>query len=198
MTIGTTTRASLLAKVRDNADGEAWSQFETLYRDMLIRFCRSRGLQHADAEDVIQLVFTKLVSGLRNFEYDPAKGRFRDYLFRCVRSAISDWNRRPKPQALGVLDSGNEPADNDAELATTFEREWVDHHYRIAIEQAKESCDPQSVHVFESTLAGKNVREIAAELSMTEAAVYKAQQRMKERLRALISAQVREEDERDG
>src|SRR5262249_54521926 len=86
-----TTRATLLGRVRDGDDAAAWREFDGAYREMLLRFCRSRGLQHADAEDVIQLVFVKLTGGLRRFEYDPGRGRFRDYLFRCVRSALADW-----------------------------------------------------------------------------------------------------------
>jgi len=88
---GRTTRATLLGRIRDGVDTAAWRELDGVYREMLLRFCRSRGLQHADAEDVIQLVFVKLTVGLQRFEYDRTRGRFRDYLFRCVRSALSDW-----------------------------------------------------------------------------------------------------------
>src|SRR5262245_33077190 len=111
-TRGCTTRATLLDRVRDADDVAAWLEFDAAYREMLLRFCRSRGLQHADAEDVIQLVFVRLTGGLIRFRYDPARGRFRDYLFRCVRSALSDWGayRRRAGSAVPLQDA-DAPAD---------------------------------------------------------------------------------------
>ena len=47
------TRASLLSRVRNVSDEGAWREFEALYHDLLVRFCRRRGLQEADASDVV-------------------------------------------------------------------------------------------------------------------------------------------------
>ena len=99
------THPSLLSRVRNPSDVAAWRQFEALYRELLVRFCRRRGLQLADAEDVVQVVLTNLSKSLPGFVYDPARGRFRDYLFRCARNAISQWAGRPRLHA-GALDTG--------------------------------------------------------------------------------------------
>lgn len=186
------TRATLLELVRDSADAQAWARFESTYRNMLLRFCRHRGLQHTDAEDVVQAVFAKLVTGLKRFDYDPNKGRFRDYLFRCVRSCIADQNSCPTPASggVGTEESGSAVVADEA----LFEREWAAHHYRMAIDAVRQGCDPQSVAVFEDLLAGRSVRQVAQERSMSEQAVYKVQQRMRDRLRERIERQVRDED----
>src|SRR5262249_19538676 len=99
------TRRTLLGRIRAGEDvSAAWREFEATYRDMLLRFCLSRGLQLVDAEDAVQQVFTKLVTGLKRFEYDPAKGRFRDYLFRCARSALADAKSCPDQARPAVFD----------------------------------------------------------------------------------------------
>jgi RNA polymerase sigma-70 factor, ECF subfamily len=189
------TRATLLALVRDSADDEAWQRFERTYREMLIRYGRSRGLQQADAEDAVQTVFAKLAVGLRRFEYDPARGRFRDYLFRCVRSAISDLKcPMPGPAAVVRFEQSRSESRQSAADASLFEQEWVDHHYRMAMASVRTTAEPRSIEVFEAVLAGRSVREIAATLGMSEAAVYKAQQRIRDRLRDRIAEQIREED----
>src|SRR5688572_18449843 len=56
------TRPSLLKRVRDPRDAEAWRQFEGRYGELVLAYCRARGLQPCDAEDVRQLVMAKLVS----------------------------------------------------------------------------------------------------------------------------------------
>ncbi len=188
----TKTSATLLREVRDGGNAEAWTQFESRYREMLVRFCCSRGVQHADSEDIVQIVFSKLLSGLKNFEYDPTKGRFRDYLFRCVRSALSDWSARPMAAGSPVVQ--REPV-TEAGSGAEFEREWMNHHYRMALEAIRKRVDAGSVGVLEATLLGTNVPEIARSLGMSEQAVYKAQQRMRQYLKEEIARQVREEDE---
>lgn len=194
----TKTSATLLLEVRDGGNAGAWAQFEARYREMLVRFCRSLGVQHADAEDIIQSVFSKLLSGLKNFEYDPAKGRFRDYLFRCVRSGFSDWAARPKPLGWSVVSrDGGAPVDAEASCEL-FEREWMNHHYRMALGAVRQNVDASSIAVLEATLAGTPVPEIARSLGMGEQAVYKVQQRMRGYLKEQIARQVREEDGADG
>jgi RNA polymerase sigma-70 factor (ECF subfamily) len=198
-----TTRASLLQRLREGDDPAAWRGLEEMYRPLLLRICRARGLQPADAEDVVQNVFVKLVGGLRNFEYDPAKGRFRDYLFRSVSHGIADWGRRTGRQGSiarlsgsgTALANGVEGGDSAEALERTMEREWVNHHYRAAIATVLETCDPRGVEVFRAAIAGRSVREIAPAVGMTEAAVYKSLSRTKERLREAIAEQLRREDE---
>lgn len=200
MHTGRTTRGTLLHRVREGApggeaDAAAWRELDETYREMLLRFCRSRGLQHADAEDVIQQVFARLIDGLRKFEYDRTKGRFRDYLFRCARNAISDWAGArgcQSPPGSGVVPVSEVASESDWE--ESFRREWVDHHFRRALQEIEKSADAQSVEVLRSTLAGRSPKEIAATLGMQEMAVYKAQQRMRDRLKARIAEQVAEED----
>ncbi|HJN10352.1 MAG: hypothetical protein QGG09_11400 [Pirellulaceae bacterium] len=46
------TRNSLLLKVRDPADADAWIEFAAIYRPVIYRLARRRGLQDADAEDL--------------------------------------------------------------------------------------------------------------------------------------------------
>lgn len=195
-----TTRGSLLSRVRDPADQAAWRDFEARYRELLIRFCRARGLQHADAEDLVQVVFTNLSRSLPAFRYDPAKGRFRDYLFRCARNAISEWAARPKI-AGGALDplvervAADEPSPAEA---ADWEREWVAHHYRLAMETVRRTFEARSVEIFDRSVAGEGVASLAASFGMSEQAVHKVRQRIKARMEDLIAEQIREEESIDG
>lgn len=50
------TRESLLIRVRDLQDRDAWDQFVQIYRPVVYRLARNRGLQDADAQDLAQKV----------------------------------------------------------------------------------------------------------------------------------------------
>ena len=47
------TRQTLLIRLRDLKDVEAWGTFYEVYLPMIQRYCRSVGLQEADAADII-------------------------------------------------------------------------------------------------------------------------------------------------
>lgn len=209
------TPQALLSRMRDPNDHEAWRQFDAHYRDLLINFCRRRGFSHVDSEDLVQGVFISLSRSLPQFIYDPNRGRFRDYLFKCVRNAIFQWSARHNRHSQPLVpdresdESGtaariagaprNEPEDSngDGSLARVWEEEWVAHHYRLAMRTIRTTFDERSLAIFEQSIAGKGIADLAAELGMTEQAVRKVRQRIRERMEELIAQQIREEDEVD-
>ena len=190
------TRPSLLSRLRDGKDDVAWREFEARYRDLILRFCRRRGLQAADAEDVCQLVLLALARSMRLFRYDPSRGRFRDYLARVTRNTIHHLLQCPE-RDLRLLDSSVLDAlttSLDGEVDPAFEDEWTQHHFRLAMSAVRARSRPASLAVFERLLAGESVSTVALDLHMTEEAVHKIKQRIGERLRQEIEKQVRDEE----
>ncbi len=57
MTLTPSTRASLLLRLRDSQDHEAWVEFVSLYEPVTYRLLRRHGLQDADAREVMQELF---------------------------------------------------------------------------------------------------------------------------------------------
>lgn len=165
-----------------------------------MRFCLRRNVQYADAEDIVQGVFVRLAQALPKFQLDHSRGRFRDYLFRCVRNAIFHHRQRPtgapfELHHLEKLDADAVPCDRSAEEdRQVWEQEWVDHHYRLALETLRASADARSIELFNRSIEGATPAELAKEYSMSPDAVYKARQRLRDRLEALIALQIRDED----
>ena len=50
------TRPSLMLRLRQAADQQAWTEFVSIYEPLLLRLMKQRGLQEADARDVTQQV----------------------------------------------------------------------------------------------------------------------------------------------
>lgn len=198
-----TTSPSLLSRLRNGGDHAAWREFDSRYRDLLLNYCRRRGVPYTDAEDLVQAVFADLSRTLPQFSYQPARGRFRDYLYRCVTNAIFDWSRRPNRQreALALMGSClNEMPrpDGDAAAAELWQQEWENHHFRLAMAAIRQTFDEKSAAIFERSVAGAKVADLALEFNMSEAAVHKVRQRIRDRMEELIAAQVREEDDLGG
>src|SRR5437588_509207 len=79
------TRASLLVRIRDGRDRDAWRQFVRLYAPVVYGFARKRGLQDADAADLMQEVFRSVAAAAGRLDYDPARGTFRSWLYTVTR-----------------------------------------------------------------------------------------------------------------
>lgn len=190
-----TTPVSLLVRVRDAADREAWYEFDARYRDLILDHCRRHGLQTADAEDVRQLVMLSLSRTLRSFRYDPALGRFRDYLGRVVRHAVLRALRRPSsgaqldPDELSRLaaDAGSAPEED-------WEVDWMHHHLRLAMAKLEKTTEPASLQAFERVVAGESIAVVAKSADKSVDAIQKIMQRVRDRLREQVARQIREEE----
>jgi RNA polymerase sigma factor (sigma-70 family) len=193
------TQPSLLSRVRDPSDHEAWRQFEAKYRELILRFCRRRGLQQTDAEDVLQLSMTNLIQSLPRFAYDPSRGRFRDYLYQVVRSALIRLQARPKTpvSALDTSMLDALPDHDEAASETLWTQEWVNHHYRLAMESVRGSFEPRSVEIFERSVRGETIASLAAAFHTTDQAIHKVRQRIRARMEQLIAQQIHDEDALD-
>ena len=114
----TSTRSSLLLRVRDANDHEAWKTFVDLYGRLVYNHCRKRGLGHEDAENVTQEVFAQVSQSIRKFDYQPERGRFRDWLGTLTRNEINRFLKKEarvvSSAAEGVLDNATARAEDTA------------------------------------------------------------------------------------
>ena len=85
------TRASLLVRLRDGHDREAWRQFVELYAPLVYSFARQRGLQDADAADLMQDVLRAVVMNAGRLDYDPRRGTFRAWLYTVTRNKLANF-----------------------------------------------------------------------------------------------------------
>ncbi|MCA9727440.1 MAG: sigma-70 family RNA polymerase sigma factor, partial [Candidatus Eisenbacteria bacterium] len=184
-----TTRASLLIRLRDPHDDAAWAEFDRLYGDLILRSTRRLGLDTADGEDVRQMVLLGLVRSMPHFEFRPERGRFRGYLGRAVRNAIVRFRSRQTGTRLVLrVNDGVEPTIAcEDDWDEVWEEEWRLHHLRRALASIRQAHDPRTLAVFQDLLDGLSVQEVAASRGMTRDAVHKVKQRLRDQLRSIIA-----------
>ena len=93
------TRVTLLTRIRDGRDSDAWREFVHIYGPVVYRFARNRGLQDADAADLMQDVLRSVARNAHRMEYDPARGTFRGWLYTVTRNKIYNFLNSTKRRA---------------------------------------------------------------------------------------------------
>ena len=63
------TRASLLIQIRDGSNHAAWQEFVNLYGPLVYGFARKRGLQDADAADLMQDVLRSIATAIGRLDF---------------------------------------------------------------------------------------------------------------------------------
>lgn len=181
------TRASLLVRIRDQRDGQAWSQFVEIYSPLIYGFGRKHGLQDADAVDLTQEVLRIVARTAERFEYDAKLGSFRGWLFTIVRNELRTWLSR---QQRIVVASGESKIENVADDVTESAIWDQDHERRLfawAAEQVQQEVQPDTWQAFWRTAVdGQAGKDVAADLKMSVAAVYLAKSRVMARLKELV------------
>ena len=193
------TRPSLLLRIRDHADREAWARFVEIYGPLIYGFARKQGLQDADAVDLMQDVLRSVSGAISRLEYDPNKGKFRGWLFTIVKNRLRNELKLQARRESGSGDSrvgaflNTEPAEDD------WESVWeVEHRQRVfawASEQVQAEVENRTWQAFRQTAVdGRSGKEVAQELQMTVAAVYLAKSRVMARLKELVREAESEDD----
>ena len=195
------TRVTLLTRLRDGRDGDAWREFFDLYGPVVYRFARNRGLQDADAADLMQDVLRSVARNAPRMEYDPKRGTFRGWLYTVTRNKIYNFlsSQRHRPKAIGDSDAherleavaAREEDGPDAE----WEREYQQRLTDRAMDLVKSEFQPATWQAFWGTaVEGKPAGEVGSGLKMSPGAVYVAKSRVLARLRDEVRRMMDEED----
>jgi RNA polymerase sigma factor (sigma-70 family) len=177
------TRATLLARLRDPQDADAWRQFVRLYAAVVYGFGRRRGLQDADAADLMQEVLRTVAHTAGRWNYDPGKGSFRAWLFTVTRSKLADLFARARRQPRGGDEVNERPAP-PADGVTDWDKEYQQHAFAWAAEQVRGEFQEATWQAFWLTAVdGLGAKEAGQRVGLSPGAVYVAKSRVLSRLR---------------
>lgn len=178
------TRSSLIRRVRLPEDREAWSEFVTIYGAAILRWCRGWHLQDADAHDLTQEILVRVWAKLPSFEYD-AGGSFRAWLWTLSHHVFLDSVRR-KASITNMDQECVEDmlAKQAHEFATNMEQEFELELLRLACKEVQLVVSQRDWDVFTSTVFNNiEAKYLAQQHQLSVGAVYVLNQRVRQKIR---------------
>ncbi len=187
------TQSALLVQIKSPDNHDAWEQFVTLYRPVIFRTARRRGLQEADAQDLTQRVLASIAQSIHRWKKTEPTVRFRHWLRRVAKNAIINaLTRQPMDRATGSLSGQHRllelpdsktQAESKREIALAYHREL----FQLAATLVKNDVTPETWRAFElSVVQEQPVEQVANELEKSVGAVYAARGRVLRRLQETV------------
>jgi RNA polymerase sigma factor (sigma-70 family) len=190
MTESPETRDSLILRLKDCADQEAWGEFLEIYGPLVYRLAAAKGLQHADAEDVVQQVFSSVARAVDRWQPDAERARFRTWLTTIAHHAIINaLSRRPRDRASGDTAERELLAECAADSAEsqTLLLESRREIFQWAARRLSKEFEPQTWQAFWLTaVEGREVDDVASSLDKKPGAIYAARSRVMRRLKQVV------------
>ena len=188
------TRLSLIGRLHDKDDGDAWTEFVQTYEPLILAVAKRRGMQHADAAEVAQDVLNRVAHSIDKWNPDPAKGAFRGWLYRVTRNMTIDYLRRNRrwrasegDVALEAIPSPS--VDESQEFRIEYERQL----FSWAASEVKASFKPENWQAFwMSSVEEQPIDKVATHLGLSRGQVYVARSRIMAKIASVIEKRLGE------
>ncbi len=190
MVTNSKTQVTLLRRLRDGSDPLAWEEFFGRYWSLIYGFARRRGCSDHTAEEIVQDVMLKVFEQKDLFDYDPARGRFRDWLGTLVRNQVAQRRRGPSERVRAPGgDSEIDPLEPEARQPgphALWEAAFEEALLLVLLDVVRREMNPRAYLAFELyTLHDLPGGKVAKYTGLSRNGVYRAHKRALKRLREL-------------
>jgi RNA polymerase sigma factor (sigma-70 family) len=193
------TRGSLLGRLKDWQDSESWRDFFDTYWRLIYNFAVRRGLNHEEAQEVVQETVVAVANSIARFHYDPQVCAFKTWLLNVTRSKIANQfarrARQPAAASVPADESGSTGALNripDVQAGQwdeAWDTEWQKNVMEAAINRVKRRVSIEQYQMFDLfVLKQWPASDVARALGVTIGHVYVAKHRISKLVRKEVEA----------
>jgi len=190
------TRKTLLEQVR-RADPFAWRDFYQTYQRPILYYARKLGLGEDDAQDVLQETMVALMDIMPRFDYDPQRGKFRNFVLTIVhRKCLTAHKRAKRRQEILAPDSAAQRHLNhvDRSRDPVVVRQADEHAWRrgLLLEaldalEENEVVRPDTLAAFRDyVIDGQPASQVASRHGLKLNALYQIRNRVIQKLRDYV------------
>lgn len=181
------TRVTLLQRIRAENDEQPWEEFIDIYSPFIYAVIRKMNISQHDAEDLTQHVLLLLWKKLPGMDL-AGINKFRNWIAAVTKNAVIDYIRKRSRDAdkleqaarsadLAFLNSINVP-----DIDGVVQAQWMIHITNLALKNIRPLFSARAIEVFQLSLQGLSIQEIAERLSIAEKSVSQMKSRVKKRL----------------
>ena len=185
-----TTSESLLLRLREAQDAQAWSRFVQLYTPLIFYWARKNGCGRDDAADLVQDVMTIVLRQLPTWNYDSTRS-FRGWLRTVTLNRHREMARKRQNAPIQLDTQAMTDAVDPAE---SWDREYASRLLWSAIELQEPNFAPKTWNALvESLRTQRPLSEIATESGVSQWTLYAARQRLVQRIQAELNGMLDDE-----
>ena len=183
------TSLSLLHRAASAGDADSWERLAALYAPLMRRWLAQYEVQAADADDLIQEVFSVVAQELPSFDHNGQAGAFRSWLRKTLVHRLHNYWRKQKydPRGRGtssLLEQLHRLEDDASEVSRIWNAEHDQYVIARLIETVRRSFQEKTWEAFRRQMFdGQKADLVAAELGMSLGSVYMARNRVLNALR---------------
>jgi len=191
------TRRSLLSRLKDCNQQEAWREFFNIYWRLIYNVARRAGLDDQGAQDAVQETMLSVSAEMPDFRYDPSKGSFKGWLRTITRRRVADqlrkrYVRHEQDRVDAAMTSVQAEIEAESEqtplLDKMWDEQWREHLMDAAMSRVKRSVRADHYQLFELTvLKGCPLGEVAGSLGISVPMAYVIRHRIGRMLKKEIA-----------
>lgn len=192
----TTTRYSLLSRLKDWEDQDSWQEFFESYGGLIYSFAIRAGLTESEAEDTVQETIISVAKDISKFQHDRKLGSFKGWLRNLTRWRIADQLRKRQLPPGAQESCSREISDSDLEripdpklpgLESKWEEEWKANLLESALKRIKSRVKDEHFQIIDLyVVKGWPVTRVARRLGVSLSQVYV----VKHRLASLLKKEI--------
>lgn len=181
------TKQTLLVRIKNKDDDQAWNEFVIYYESFIKKILRYLKVDLNDEEDLTQEILLKLWKSLQNLDYNPEKARFRTWLSTVIRNKYYDFLRKKQRTIKSTSVSEDETFEASAEfdeeeMANFIDLEWRKNITNLALQNLEKVFSRNAIETFKLSLEEVSTKDIARKLGIAENSVYTLRKRVEAKL----------------
>lgn len=185
------TRISLVLRLRNAGDVASWNEFSELYGPALFRVALKRGLQAADAENLVQEVMLSVAQTIDTWLEKDRRGSFRAWLLTIARNEsikiITRRSTRSTSPGGGEHEAMLHATVDQDSLSSEIDWEYRRSVFQWAAEQVQESVNEVTWRAFWLTsVEGCSLDYAAKSLGIGLGQVYCARSRVMSKIKEMV------------
>ena len=179
------TRMTLLQRLPNPDDREAWAEFQVFYWPLITGWARALGCSPTLAEDIYQATAVQLMARLDTFRPSGEAGSFRKWLKTLVKNKVYDhyrWEGKHRAPSRPDADPDRwelpgaeygEQADGAAQGEAEMDRIWMNGLLDRAMAAARKRVKPEKWEAFRRyAIEEEPAERVSTDLGITQGSLF--------------------------